>query len=53
MLAGPDTAHCLFTAVINLLLVLDTTQRIFQRNSAPTDQHIAFGDALATTYDVT
>jgi hypothetical protein len=49
----PDTADFLFRAVIHLLRVLDTAQRIFQRNSAPTDHHIAFSDALATTYDVT
>jgi len=49
----PDTADFLFRAVINLLRVLDSAHLIFQRNSTPIDQHIAFGDALTTTYDVT
>ncbi len=44
------TGLYLFTALVHLLLVLYTAQRIFRRKSAPAEQHIAFGDALATTY---
>jgi len=40
----------LFTGLVQLLLVIYTIQRIFRRTSAPIDQHIAFGDALATAH---
>lgn len=39
-----------FTGVLHLLLVVYTVQRIFRRSSAPTEQHIAFSDALATAH---
>ena len=39
-----------FTGVIHLLLVVYTVQRIFRRSSAPSEQHIAFSDALATAH---
>jgi len=37
-----------WTGAIHLILGLYILQRIFRRESAPTDHHIAFGDALAT-----
>jgi MFS family permease len=40
----------LFTGLVQLLLVLYITQRIFRRSSAPAEQHIAFSDALATAH---
>lgn len=38
----------LFTAGIHALLVIYTLQRIVRRESAPSEEHIAFSDALAT-----
>ena len=40
----------LFTGLVQMLLVLYTIQRIIRRSSTPTDQHIAFGDALTTAH---
>lgn len=40
----------LFTGITHLLLVLYATPRVFRRPSTPADQHIAFGDALATAH---
>lgn len=39
-----------FTGLVHLLLVLYVTHRNFRRTSAPSDQHIAFGDALTTAH---
>jgi len=39
-----------FTGAVQLLLVVYVTYRIFRRTSAPTEQHIAFTDALATAH---
>ncbi len=39
-----------FTGAVHLLLVVYVTYRIFRRTSAPTEQHIAFTDALATAH---
>jgi MFS family permease len=50
-LTGPVGLY-LFTAIIHLLVVLYTTYRILLRKSAPSAQHIAFGDALAQTQTV-
>ncbi len=44
------TGLYLFTGLVQALLVIYTIQRIFRRTSSPTDQHIAFGDALATAH---
>ena len=60
-IAGPFLASALmtmtnsvamfaFTAVSHLLLALYVLNRIFRRDSAPADQHMAFGDALATAH---
>jgi hypothetical protein len=38
------------TGMGHLLLAIYVLQRIFRRESAPEEQHIAFGDALATAY---
>jgi MFS family permease len=42
------TSLYVFTGAVDLLLVVYMTHRIFRRKSAPTEQHIAFSDALAT-----
>ena len=39
-----------FTGLVHLLLVMYAMHRIFRRASAPTDQHIPFGDALSTAH---
>ena len=38
------------TAVVHLALATYVLLRIFRRTSAPTEEHIAFGDALATAH---
>jgi hypothetical protein len=38
------------TGLVHLSLAIYVLHRIFRRESAPDDQHIAFGDALATAY---
>jgi MFS family permease len=40
----------LFTGLIQALLVLYAIYRMFRRESAPADQHIAFSDALAAAH---
>jgi hypothetical protein len=35
---------------MQLALALYVLQRMFRRESAPSEQHISFGDALATAY---
>lgn len=37
----------LFTTIVHVTLVLYTIHRIFRRKSAPAEQHVPFGDALA------
>jgi len=37
-----------FTCIVQVLLVIYVTHRMFHRTSAPTDEHMAFTDALAT-----
>jgi MFS family permease len=44
---GPEGLY-IFTAGIHSLLVIYTLQRILRRESAPSEEHIAFSDALAT-----
>ncbi len=44
------TAMYAFTGVAHLLLAMYVLIRIFRRDSAPAEQHIAFGDALATAH---
>lgn len=39
-----------FTGIAHLLLAAYVLNRIFRRDSAPAEQHIAFGDALATAH---
>ena len=39
-----------FTGLVHLVLVVFVIYRIFRRTSAPSDQHIAFCDALATAH---
>jgi MFS family permease len=38
----------IYIGLMHLLLVLYVVPRVFRRSSAPAEQHIAFGDALAT-----
>ncbi len=40
----------IFTGVVHLSVSMYVLIRIFRRTSAPTDQHITFGDALATAH---
>jgi MFS family permease len=40
----------LYTAAIHLLLVVYVTVRIARRKTTPADQHMPFGDALATAH---
>ena len=58
---GPFAASAVMTLVgasglfamaglVQLILALYVLQRIFRRSSAPSEQHIAFSDALATAY---
>jgi len=42
------TGLYVFTSSVHVLLVVYTIQRMFRRKSAPAEQHVAFGDALAT-----
>ncbi len=39
-----------FTGAVQLLLLIYVTQRMFRRTSSPSEQHIAFTDALATAH---
>ena len=39
-----------FTAISHLLLAVYVLNRIFRRESAPAEQHMAFSDALATAH---
>jgi len=48
-LAGPAGLFVM-SAIVHLLLSVYVLARIFRRESAPDAQHIAFSDALATTY---
>ena len=48
-LAG-DAGLFVMASIVHLLLATYVLARIFRRESAPDEQHIAFGDALATTY---
>jgi MFS family permease len=47
---GGPTGLYAMTGMGHLLLAVYVLQRIFRRESAPEEQHIAFGDALATAY---
>jgi len=40
----------IFTGAVHLSVSMYVLMRIFRRTSAPTDQHITFGDALATAH---
>ena len=50
MTLASHTGLYLFTGAVHLLLVIYVTHRMFRRTSAPTDQHMAFGDALTTAH---
>ena len=45
-----DSGLFVMAAGVHLSLALYVLARIFRREAAPDEQHIAFGDALATTY---
>ena len=45
-----DSGLFVMAAGVHLLLALYVLARIFRREAAPDEQHIAFGDALATAY---
>ena len=60
-IVGPFAASAMMTisgasglyamaAIVHLLLALYVLQRMLRRPSSPTEQHIAFSDAFATTY---
>ncbi len=44
------TGLFMLAGFIQVALALYVLQRIFRRSSAPSEQHISFGDALATAY---
>ena len=50
MTVSGATAMYAFTGAAHLLLAIYVLIRIFRRDSAPAEQHIAFGDALATAH---
>jgi MFS family permease len=52
MTVADPRALFLFTAIVHLLLVIYSFQRLFRRKSSPAAQHISFGDALAATQTV-
>jgi hypothetical protein len=50
MTLNAATGMFIFTGISHLLLVLYAAFRVAQRTSSPTDQHIAFSDALTTAH---
>ena len=50
MTLNAATGMFLFTGISHLLLVLYAAFRVARRSSSPSDQHIAFSDALATAH---
>lgn len=50
MTLASHTGLYMFAGGVHLLLVIYVAHRMFRRTSSPTDQHMAFGDALTTAH---